>query len=111
MLDQVKTVRTQAVQLWLKPDLGGRGWPTEPPILGAFAQPLDTWADIQLAQIYTAHQEAAEQDVQGAGLDPNRPLLQSARTAWQASTSSTPITSSSQQEVCACLQQLGYAAA
>ena len=32
MLDQVKTVRTQAAQLWLKPDLPRLGWPTESPI-------------------------------------------------------------------------------
>jgi uncharacterized protein with NAD-binding domain and iron-sulfur cluster len=47
----VQTVQTCAFQLWLKPDLKGLGWKdppgiTERPVLGAFVEPLDTWADM-----------------------------------------------------------------
>ena len=46
MVAHVKTVRTQALQLWLKPDLAGLGWQTEAPVLDAFIEPFDTWADM-----------------------------------------------------------------
>jgi uncharacterized protein with NAD-binding domain and iron-sulfur cluster len=47
----IKTVQTCAFQLWLKPDLAALGWCdpppiTERPVLGAFVEPLDTWADM-----------------------------------------------------------------
>ncbi len=54
MMDQVETVATQAVQLWLGPSAPDLGWQsprdelhTPPPrtVLGAFAQPFHTWAD------------------------------------------------------------------
>jgi uncharacterized protein with NAD-binding domain and iron-sulfur cluster len=44
MLKNVKTVQTQAVQLWLKPTLRDLGWALNSPILGAYVEPLDTWA-------------------------------------------------------------------
>jgi uncharacterized protein with NAD-binding domain and iron-sulfur cluster len=46
MVDQVKTVQTLAVQLWLKPTLEELGWNLPSPILAAFADPLETWADM-----------------------------------------------------------------
>jgi uncharacterized protein with NAD-binding domain and iron-sulfur cluster len=46
MIDNVKTVATQATQLWLKPDLEGLGWRGESPVLDAYADSLNTWADM-----------------------------------------------------------------
>lgn len=54
MLDGVKTIATQAVQLWLDRDLPGLGW-NDPgdgrcagaaPIAGSYAESLDTWAEM-----------------------------------------------------------------
>ncbi|WP_437590687.1 NAD(P)-binding protein [Sorangium sp. So ce1000] len=46
MVAKVKTTETQAVQLWMKSDLAGLGWPLESPVLDGFAEPFDTWADM-----------------------------------------------------------------
>ncbi len=51
MVDNVQTAETCAFQLWLTPDLTGLGWQdpsqtTERPVVGAFYEPLDTWADM-----------------------------------------------------------------
>ncbi|HEU4576763.1 MAG TPA: NAD(P)-binding protein [Polyangiaceae bacterium] len=47
----VQTVQTQALQLWLTKDTRALGWQspagvTEGPVLGAFYEPIDTWADM-----------------------------------------------------------------
>ena len=53
MTSKVKTVATQAYQLWLTEDLKGLGWSAsasspahkaEEPVLSAFTEPFDTWA-------------------------------------------------------------------
>ena len=47
MVEDVGTVRTQAMQLWLNEDLKGLGWSgKEEPILDAGAEPFNTWADM-----------------------------------------------------------------
>jgi uncharacterized protein with NAD-binding domain and iron-sulfur cluster len=47
MAEQIVTTQTQAMQLWLKPDLDGLGWGGRPPpIVGAYALWMDTWADL-----------------------------------------------------------------
>ncbi len=54
MVHQVDTVQTLGVQLWMKPNLVGLGWPVlanlEPGVAGTImtsnAEPLDTWADM-----------------------------------------------------------------
>lgn len=46
MIDKVRTVQTQAVQYWTRPDLAGLGWTLGPPLLGAYAEPFSTWADM-----------------------------------------------------------------
>ncbi|MEP7123111.1 MAG: NAD(P)-binding protein [Byssovorax sp.] len=45
MLEQVRTVETQAMQLWLLRDLGALGWSRPSPILTGHAFPFSTWAD------------------------------------------------------------------
>lgn len=46
MVERVKSVRTQAFQLWLKPDLAGLGWKGPSPVLDAYVEPMNTWADM-----------------------------------------------------------------
>lgn len=48
---KVKTVATQAYQLWMDQDLTGMGWPLRPdngeePVLSGFTEPFDTWASL-----------------------------------------------------------------
>ena len=49
MLDHLPTVQTQALQVWLKPDNAGLGWPYWKEgryILDIKQDPFDTWADL-----------------------------------------------------------------
>jgi uncharacterized protein with NAD-binding domain and iron-sulfur cluster len=46
MVDRVKTVATQAVQLWLEPTLEELGWRHPSPVLDAYDDPFNTWADM-----------------------------------------------------------------
>jgi uncharacterized protein with NAD-binding domain and iron-sulfur cluster len=47
MIEQVRTVQTQAFQVWLTRDAAGLGWvSTQPAILSTYVEPLDTWADM-----------------------------------------------------------------
>jgi uncharacterized protein with NAD-binding domain and iron-sulfur cluster len=47
MVAHVKTVATQAFQLWLDADLRELGWTQGSVTLSGFAEPFDTWADMQ----------------------------------------------------------------
>ena len=59
MLADIKTIPTQAMQLWCKRDLGELGWKMPSPVVGTFAEPFDTWADmthlLQLERWTAAH--------------------------------------------------------
>jgi uncharacterized protein with NAD-binding domain and iron-sulfur cluster len=46
MVDRVKTVATQALQLWLVRPMSELGWSAGPIVMTAFEPPLDTWADM-----------------------------------------------------------------
>jgi uncharacterized protein with NAD-binding domain and iron-sulfur cluster len=46
MVQQVKTVATQAFQIWLREDMTSLGWTLPTATISAFAQPFDTWADM-----------------------------------------------------------------
>jgi uncharacterized protein with NAD-binding domain and iron-sulfur cluster len=46
MVDHVKTVGTQAFQLWLKEDMQTLGWSDRPINVSGFVEPFDTWADM-----------------------------------------------------------------
>ncbi len=47
MVDHVKTVPTQAFQIWLREDMAGLGWPGEAINVSGFVEPFDTWADMR----------------------------------------------------------------
>lgn len=46
MVDHVRTVPTQALQLWLREDVRSLGWNHPPVNLSGFVEPFDTWADM-----------------------------------------------------------------
>jgi len=46
MVEHVRTVPTQAFQVWMKPDVRELGWDRPPVVLSGFVQPFDTWADM-----------------------------------------------------------------
>ena len=46
MTQEVKTVASQAFQVWLTEDLETLGWQGPASIAGAFAKPFDTWCDM-----------------------------------------------------------------
>lgn len=46
MTNNIKTIQTQGFQLWLNKDLTECGWKLPSPILGAYVEPIDTWADM-----------------------------------------------------------------
>ncbi len=47
MVEKVKTVATQAFQIWLSEDVKQLGWQDVPVNLSGFVQPFDTWADMR----------------------------------------------------------------
>jgi uncharacterized protein with NAD-binding domain and iron-sulfur cluster len=46
MVKHLKTVNTQAFQIWLREDMEQLGWSDPPLALSAFARPFETWADM-----------------------------------------------------------------
>jgi uncharacterized protein with NAD-binding domain and iron-sulfur cluster len=46
MVKHVKTVATQAFQLWLEPRLDSLGWSHGPVSMSGFLEPFDTWSDM-----------------------------------------------------------------
>lgn len=46
MLEHVPTVATQAMQLWFDRNSKDLGWPRDACILGGYAHPFNTWADM-----------------------------------------------------------------
>ena len=47
MVDNINTVATQALQLWMREDMEQLGWNGLPPNISAFQKPFDTWADMR----------------------------------------------------------------
>jgi len=46
MANKVETTRTMAFQVWMNKNLQELGWNDESPIMDAFVEPMDTWADM-----------------------------------------------------------------
>jgi uncharacterized protein with NAD-binding domain and iron-sulfur cluster len=47
MVDRVRTIPSQAFQLWLRDDMPGLGWSGPAVHLSGFVEPFDTWADMR----------------------------------------------------------------
>ncbi len=46
MVENVKTVATQAFQIWMREDMAALGWNAPPVTLSGFVKPFDTWSDM-----------------------------------------------------------------
>jgi uncharacterized protein with NAD-binding domain and iron-sulfur cluster len=46
MIDGMKTTRTRSLQLWFDRSSAELGWPFDPAVATAYAEALDTWADM-----------------------------------------------------------------
>lgn len=46
MVENVKTTRTLALELWIQDDLKGLGWTEPSPIIDSYVEPFNTWADM-----------------------------------------------------------------
>lgn len=46
MVDNIRTVATQAFQLWTRATLPQLGWTAGPTVMTSFAEPYDSWADM-----------------------------------------------------------------
>jgi uncharacterized protein with NAD-binding domain and iron-sulfur cluster len=46
MVAWTKTVQTQSLQLWLRPDLEGLGWKAGTTVLTSYAEPFDSWGEM-----------------------------------------------------------------
>ncbi|MBF9058582.1 NAD(P)-binding protein [Rhodobacterales bacterium HKCCSP123] len=60
MVDKVETAATQAMQLWLKPTVSELGWPDGDTILTAYADEMNTWADMSHLKASEAWPENAD---------------------------------------------------
>jgi uncharacterized protein with NAD-binding domain and iron-sulfur cluster len=47
MVDHVKTVATQAFQLWMSVDMKELGWADPPIVVSGFVEPFDSWGDMR----------------------------------------------------------------
>lgn len=48
MISKIQTVATQGGQIWLKDNLRQLGWKIASPVVGAYVEPLDTYADMSV---------------------------------------------------------------
>lgn len=48
MVSAIQTVATQGGQIWLKDNLRQLGWNMDSPVVGAYVEPLDTYADMSV---------------------------------------------------------------
>ncbi len=46
MVEHVRSVATQAFQVWMKPDMEALGWKDPATAISGFVEPFDTWADM-----------------------------------------------------------------
>lgn len=46
MVESLRTVETQAVQLWMTPPLRDLGWPNDPTVMTTYTEPFDTWGEM-----------------------------------------------------------------
>jgi uncharacterized protein with NAD-binding domain and iron-sulfur cluster len=47
MVAEVKSVPTQAFQIWMRPPMAELGWTSEQTNISGFVEPFDTWADMR----------------------------------------------------------------
>ena len=60
MVTQVKTVRTMGFQFWVNQNLKELGWEYESPVMDAYVEPLNTWADMSQLLVREIYDPANE---------------------------------------------------
>jgi uncharacterized protein with NAD-binding domain and iron-sulfur cluster len=82
MVEHVKTVPTQALQVWMSEDMKALGWNDGPVNISGFVEPFDTWADMT----HLASEESHRDDVRAIGyfcsVLPDAPGEQTARPSY-----------------------------
>jgi uncharacterized protein with NAD-binding domain and iron-sulfur cluster len=73
MTQEVKTVASQAFQIWLNRDLASLGWQSPPEIVSAFLSPFDTWCDMAHVVPEEAWQTPPATSVYFCGVLPDPP--------------------------------------
>lgn len=63
MVEKVKTVSTQALQLWMRDDLADLGWHNGSANVSGFVEPFDTWADMSHLLDYEAWADPAPRSI------------------------------------------------
>ena len=85
MTQAVKTVASQAFQVWLNHDLAELGWEGPPDIVSAFLKPFDSWCDMAHVVPEEAWQTPPATSVYFCGVLPDPPVAPAARdTAYPA---------------------------
>jgi uncharacterized protein with NAD-binding domain and iron-sulfur cluster len=59
MVESVETTRTMAFQAWMNKDLNELGWNDKSPVMDAYVEPMDTWADMSQLIVREAYPESA----------------------------------------------------
>jgi uncharacterized protein with NAD-binding domain and iron-sulfur cluster len=82
MVDHVKTVPTQALQVWMSEDMKALGWNDGPVNISGFVEPFDTWADMT----HLASEESYGDGVRAIGyfcsVLPDAPAERTARPSY-----------------------------
>ena len=47
MVERIRTVATQALQIWMRSDMKELGWTDKEIVISGFVEPFDTWADMR----------------------------------------------------------------
>jgi uncharacterized protein with NAD-binding domain and iron-sulfur cluster len=83
MVEHVRTVPTEALQLWLERPTAELGWQADATV-GGYGQPFDTWSDMPASLIAESHDQTGPQglayfcsafnttDMAGQSIDPSR---------------------------------------
>ncbi|MFO0630213.1 MAG: NAD(P)-binding protein [Polyangiales bacterium] len=83
MVQRVKTVPTQALQLWLREDRAGLGWQGPPVNLSGFVEPFDTWADLTHLAPVEGWREAPKHIAYFCSVLDDRPVPAGAEAAFE----------------------------
>ena len=84
MVQHVKTVPTQALQLWFDTDMAELGWREDPVNLSGFVEPFDTWADMSVVAARENWPVQPRAIAYFCSVLPDRPETEQARASYPA---------------------------
>ncbi len=74
MMEHVKSVPTQALQVWMREDMQALGWKDGPVNVSGFVEPFDTWADMTHLTSEESHREHVRSIAYFCSVLPDAPL-------------------------------------